>query len=121
MNRTICIPNINEGKSFEVPERETGDRIKMLKAMKSEPKELLEDKEYCSTMEGAYLGLYVLQHKFPDLTIDDIFKLPDSIDAGSLFHLKCIVSDSDFEKIRKEIKDKMKENTDFRQPKTKEK
>jgi len=105
MKREIKIPSINGGNEFTVPERCVGDRIKMYKAMSEEPKKMLETDGYKSTMEGAYLSLFVLQHKYPDLTMNNILELTDD----KLMELTRIVFDIDESKFPK----------DFREPKTK--
>ena len=107
MKREITIPTINGGKEFTVPDRTVGDRIKMYKQMKTEPKELQDDPDYRSTMEGAYLSLSVLQKRFKDLKISDILELSDE----KLIELIGIVYYVDDSKIPK----------DFRETKTKTK
>ena len=115
MKRDIIIPNVNKGESFEVPERKPKHRIAFYKKMieiKKETPELYADQQYNSTMSNAYLALYIIQDKYPDTKIDDILDMPDTLEENSLFHLGCIVNNTDYKKLKKQLES---DDTDFRQ------
>ena len=71
MNRKIKIPNLNEGKEFEVPDRKVKHTRYTLQKTIDSPESL---RGYDTSFHSAYI---VLKSKFPNLDENDIEELSD--------------------------------------------
>jgi hypothetical protein len=79
MKRNIIIPNLNNGKEFELPQRKNKHRLSMLEEMLNLPEKLRDNKEYRDTMENIYMVYFVLKDIFPKLTIDDVKEIESDL------------------------------------------
>jgi len=116
MDRKIKIVGINNDEPFEVPKRKPKHRIllyeKMAELAKQNP-ELFKNREYRIQMESAYLALYIIQEKFPKITIDHILNISDDMeDYDNILRLSCIVYGTDYDSLKKNLLPAKEKNAD---------